>query len=63
MRLSYALSAGAPKVLPKTLLEVAGGKLVLTVPEADPMFRSGAFMRRLERLAEHLGLAAKVELA
>jgi exopolyphosphatase/guanosine-5'-triphosphate,3'-diphosphate pyrophosphatase len=63
MRLSYALSAGAPKVLQKTLLEVAGGKLVLTVPDADPMFKSGTFMRRMERLAEHMGLAAKVEQA
>jgi exopolyphosphatase/guanosine-5'-triphosphate,3'-diphosphate pyrophosphatase len=62
MRLSYALSAGAPKLLQKTLLEIAGGKLVLTVPD-DPMFKAGTFERRLERLADHLGLTPKVERA
>ena len=61
MRLSYALSAGAPKMLQKTLLEVAGSKLVLTVPADDPMFKSGSFARRLERLADHLGLTPKIE--
>jgi exopolyphosphatase/guanosine-5'-triphosphate,3'-diphosphate pyrophosphatase len=63
MRLSYALSAGAPKVLPRTLLEVSGARLVLTVPDNNPMFKSGSFERRLERLAEHMGLTPKVERA
>ena len=63
LRLSYALSAGAPEVLSRTLLEVAGGKLVLTIPDDAPMFRSGSYPRRLQRLADHLGLAAKIARA
>jgi exopolyphosphatase/guanosine-5'-triphosphate,3'-diphosphate pyrophosphatase len=56
MRLAYALSAGAPGVLERTTLEIAGSKLILTVPDSDPLFRLGSFQRRLERLAEHMGL-------
>jgi exopolyphosphatase/guanosine-5'-triphosphate,3'-diphosphate pyrophosphatase len=63
LRLSYALSAGAPGVLERTALEIDGGKLILTVPEADPLFRLGSFQRRLERLADHLGLDGEIERA
>ena len=61
LRLAYSLSAGAPSVLERTTLEIEGGKLVLIVPDIDPLFRQGSFARRLERLAEHIGLDAKIE--
>ena len=60
MRLAYALSAGAQGVLPKTSLKIQAGDLLLTVPAAEPLFKSGAYLRRLKRLAEHLGLESRV---
>jgi exopolyphosphatase/guanosine-5'-triphosphate,3'-diphosphate pyrophosphatase len=63
LRLAYALSAGAPGLLSKTSLKVEGKQLVLTVKEGDPLFASGAYPRRLKRLAEHLGLSDRVEKA
>ena len=60
MRLAYALSAGAQGVLPKTSLKIQAGDLILTVPEADPLFKSGPYARRLKRLAEHLGLEDRI---
>ena len=61
MRLAYALSSGARGVLQMTKLRIEGGWLVLSVPDADPMFKSGSFARRLDRLADHLGLDGRVE--
>ena len=61
LRLSYALSAGAIDVLERTTIEIDRGKLVLTVPDSDPLFRLGSFQRRLERLATHLGLEPVLE--
>ena len=61
LRLAYALSAGAPGVLERTTLEIDAGRLVLSVPDNDSLFRGGSFQRRLERLAEHIGLDAEVE--
>ena len=61
LRLAYALSAGAPGVLKKTSLKIASGCLVLTVPESDPLFKSGSYSRRVKRIADHLGVEAKVE--
>ncbi len=60
MRLAYALSAGGPGVLCKTSLQVEGKKLILTLPEADPLFKTGPYPRRLKRLADHLDLEASV---
>ncbi len=61
LRLAYALSAGAPGVLKKTSLKIAGGNLVLTVPDSDPLFRAGPYLRRVKRIADHLGLEGRVE--
>ena len=61
LRLAYALCAGAPGVLERTTIEVDRGKLVLTVPDSDPLFRLGSFQRRLERLAAHMGLEPVIE--
>ncbi len=61
LRLSYALSAGAVDVLERTTIEIDRGKLILTVPDSDPLFRLGSFLRRLERLAQHLNLEPVLE--
>ncbi len=57
MRLAYALSAGGPGVVSQTSLKIDNGQLVLSLPETDPLFKSGPYPRRLKRLADHLGLA------
>ena len=62
MRLAYALSAGAPGVVKKTTLKIQSGALVLMVPLADPLFKSGPYGRRVRRLAEHLGLDHRIEM-
>ena len=61
LRLAYALSAGAPGVLERTTLEIVAGRLVPSVPDNDSLFRGGSFQRRLERLAEHIGLDAEID--
>lgn len=60
MRLAYALSAGARGWVSKTSLRIDGAKLVLRVPGAEPMYKSGSYERRLKRLADHLELAPQV---
>ncbi|MBX7198214.1 MAG: Ppx/GppA family phosphatase [Rhodospirillaceae bacterium] len=61
LRLTYALSAGAPGVLKRTSIRIEGGKLVLTMPEDDPMLTAAPYARRLKRLADHLGLGERVD--
>ncbi len=61
LRLAYALSAGAPGVVKKTSLKITGGTLVLTVPESDPLFKSGPYLRRVKRIADHLGLEGRID--
>jgi exopolyphosphatase/guanosine-5'-triphosphate,3'-diphosphate pyrophosphatase len=61
MRLAYALSAGGTGVLGKTSLSIKSGKLVLELPDKDPLFNSGPYPRRLKRLADHLNLEARVQ--
>ena len=61
MRLAYALSAGGPGVLSKTSLYIENGKLVLKVPETNPLFKTGPYPRRHKRLADHLGLEGSVQ--
>ncbi len=61
LRLAYALSAGGPRVLRKTSIHAANGKLVLKLPQSDPLFATGPYPRRLKRLADHLGLEDSVQ--
>ncbi len=61
LRLAYALSAGGPGIVKKTALRISGGSLVLTVPDGDPLFKSGPYLRRVKRLADHMGLESRVE--
>jgi exopolyphosphatase/guanosine-5'-triphosphate,3'-diphosphate pyrophosphatase len=62
LRLSYALSAGAPGVLRRTAIRIEAGKLILTMPENDPLLTAAPYARRLKRLAEHMGLGERVDL-
>jgi exopolyphosphatase/guanosine-5'-triphosphate,3'-diphosphate pyrophosphatase len=62
MRLAYALSAGAAGWVRKTSLKISGDKLVLRVPQGEPMFRTGSYDRRLKRLADHIGLTAQIRM-
>jgi exopolyphosphatase/guanosine-5'-triphosphate,3'-diphosphate pyrophosphatase len=61
LRLAYSLSAGAPGEVQKTALRISGGTLVLTVPAEDAMFRGGSYLRRVRRIADHLGLEARID--
>jgi exopolyphosphatase/guanosine-5'-triphosphate,3'-diphosphate pyrophosphatase len=61
LRLSYVLAPGVTGVLKRTKLAIENKTLVLTMSEREPLFRSGSYPRRLQRLATHLGLAHHIE--
>jgi exopolyphosphatase/guanosine-5'-triphosphate,3'-diphosphate pyrophosphatase len=61
LRLAYALSAGAPGVVKKTSLRISAGHLILTVPDGDPLFKSGPSLRRVKRIADHMGIEGRIE--
>jgi exopolyphosphatase/guanosine-5'-triphosphate,3'-diphosphate pyrophosphatase len=61
LRLAYALSAGAAGVVKKTSLKISGGGLILSVPATDPIFKGGTYLRRIKRIADHLGLEGRIE--
>ncbi|HET6185218.1 MAG TPA: Ppx/GppA family phosphatase [Acetobacteraceae bacterium] len=60
LRLAYTLSAGTPDLLAATSLAVEGRQLVLTLDEARGVFAGESIIRRLERLAEAMGLQGVV---
>ena len=67
LRLAYTLSAGTPALLAGTQLAmapgrpVAPGRLILGLSEATGVFAGEAVLRRLDRLAQMLGLEAETE--
>ena len=61
LRLAYVLSGGAPGILEKSKLEVAGATLMLSVPSSEPVFDGGSYPKRLSRLAAHIGKKAKIK--
>ena len=61
LRLAYTLSGGTPELLACTSLSVSGGRLVLSLSEGSGVFAGESVTRRLERLAEALGLEATTE--
>ena len=61
LRLAYTLSAGTPQLLGGTSLTVSAGRLILGLAEANGTFAGEAVLRRLERLAQMLGLEAETE--
>ena len=62
MRLAYTLSAGTPDLLAGTSLS-AGPTLTLRLAEGSGAFAGESVTRRLDRLAQALGLDATTELA
>ena len=63
LRLAYTLSAGTPDLLAGTALSLRGGQLVLRLQEDSGVFAGESVMRRLDRLAQTLGLEAATETA
>ncbi len=63
LRLAYTLSAGTPDLLAGTALLLRGGQLVLRLQEDSGEFAGESVVRRLDRLAQALGLDAATEAA
>jgi exopolyphosphatase/guanosine-5'-triphosphate,3'-diphosphate pyrophosphatase len=63
LRLAYTLSAGTPDLLGGTSLALDSGRLVLRLKEDSGVFAGESVMRRLDRLAQTVGLEAATEAA
>jgi exopolyphosphatase / guanosine-5'-triphosphate,3'-diphosphate pyrophosphatase len=63
LRLAYTLSAGTPDLLSGTQLILRGSQLVLRLQEDTGVFAGESVIRRLDRLAQQLGLEAATETA
>jgi exopolyphosphatase/guanosine-5'-triphosphate,3'-diphosphate pyrophosphatase len=61
LRLAYTLSAGTPQLLAGTSLTLAPGRLILSLSESNGVFAGESVLRRLDRLAQMLGLEAETE--
>ena len=61
LRLAYTLSAGTPDLLAGTGLLVSGSRLILRLEEDSGVFAGDSVMRRLDRLAQAVGLEAATE--
>ena len=61
LRLAYTLSAGTPDLLARTALLPRGSQLVLQLEENTGVFAGESVMRRLDRLAQQVGLEATTE--
>ncbi len=62
LRLAYTLSAGTPDLLAATTIAVQDGRLVLRLREQGGVFAGDSVLRRLDRLAQALGLEAVTEV-
>ena len=61
LRLAYTLSAGTLDLLAGTGLRLAGSRLILRLEEDSGVFAGESVMRRLDRLAQAVGLEAATE--
>jgi exopolyphosphatase/guanosine-5'-triphosphate,3'-diphosphate pyrophosphatase len=61
LRLAYTLSAGTPDLLAGTAMRVEGSRLILRLAAATGVFAGESVMRRLDRLAQAMGLEAATE--
>jgi exopolyphosphatase / guanosine-5'-triphosphate,3'-diphosphate pyrophosphatase len=61
LRLAYTLSAGTKDLLAGTRLRIEGQRLVLHLQEDSGVFAGESVIRRLERLAQAMGLQAAAE--
>ena len=62
LRLAYTLSAGTPDLLAGTSLQQRDRRLILHLAEGSGVFAGEAVVRRLDRLAQALGLEAATEV-
>ena len=60
LRLGHTISGGAPGLLQRTKLTLDKRKVVLHLPADDAVFMTSAFDRRLDHLAQELGLAPSI---
>ena len=63
LRLAYTLSAGTTDLLAGTELRLVGSRLILRLQEDSGVFAGESVMRRLDRLAQAVGLEAATEAA
>jgi exopolyphosphatase/guanosine-5'-triphosphate,3'-diphosphate pyrophosphatase len=63
LRLAYTLSAGTPDLLAGTGLRLSGSRLILRLEEDSGVFAGESVMRRLDRLAQAVGLESATEAA
>ena len=56
LRLAYSLSAGTPALLAGVALRVSAGQLALRLDPAAGLFEGDSVIRRLDRLAQAMGL-------
>jgi exopolyphosphatase / guanosine-5'-triphosphate,3'-diphosphate pyrophosphatase len=63
LRLAYTLSAGTPDLLAGTGLRLSGSRLILRLEEDSGVFAGESVVRRLDRLAQEVGLEAATETA
>ncbi|HSU07511.1 MAG TPA: Ppx/GppA family phosphatase, partial [Acetobacteraceae bacterium] len=61
LRLAYTLSAGTPDLLAATALSVQGSRLLLRLDESRGVFAGESVLRRLDRLAQEVGLEPGVQ--
>ena len=61
LRLAYTLSAGTKDLLAGTRLRIDGARLVLHLRANSGVFAGESVIRRLERLAQAMGLEAATE--
>jgi exopolyphosphatase/guanosine-5'-triphosphate,3'-diphosphate pyrophosphatase len=61
LRLAYTLSAGTKDLLAGTRLRIEGPRLLLLLRENSGVFAGESVIRRLERLAQAVGLQAAAE--
>ncbi len=57
MRLGYLLSAGSPGIVSHTKLKIQKGRLILHIPEGDPIYTREAMDKPLDKLAKLLDCA------
>ena len=63
IRPNRPLSAGTPDLLAGTGLRISGSRLILRLDEDSGVFAGESVMRRLDRLAQAVGLEAVTETA
>jgi exopolyphosphatase / guanosine-5'-triphosphate,3'-diphosphate pyrophosphatase len=63
LRLAYTLCAGTPDLLAGTSLRLSGSRLILRLEANSGVFAGESVMRRLDRLAQAVGLDAATETA